>query len=340
MKFRVHQNIARQRCAWLAIATTLTLPTLSTLICAQQNPCDQRKVFATVEDEKGQVVDGLTAANFHAILGKEIIPVTLAESSPLRRIVILLDQSGSMYDTYKYHAASYLITNLVKQSPLEIQFAFATYSSDFQLKQNITSNHYQMIEKVKQTLSVKAPWGPSATLDALLAGLGLLNPPETGDAVLLVTDGGENDSKINWDDAARHLAGSDVRLFAAVVTPQYRTGVLQEYETKETRKFKKMFEDMGGEIFWLGSDYPSRGAHPKNIVFHISVDCHDIPKSAADILQFMEAGYRLQISPIGTFTKPVDWKLEVTNGSRAKATALFVRYPPKLFPCSATSSQK
>src|SRR5229473_548218 len=108
----------------LLVITVLVMHrSLPTAASAQQDSCTQRVVFVSVEDENGQPVSGLTAANFHAILGKQSILITKAKPAPVRRIVILLDRSGSMYDDYMYRTSAFIASNLVQRSAAKIEFA-------------------------------------------------------------------------------------------------------------------------------------------------------------------------------------------------------------------------
>jgi hypothetical protein len=337
----MYRNAVSRKHGWLNIAAMLALAALPGRVFAQEKSCDHHSVFVNVEDEKGQPVAGLTAANFHATVGKQVLAVTLAEPAPPRRIVILLDHSGSMYDDFLYYTSRFTITTLVKRASPDIEFAFATYSNDFQIRMELTSNHDKLIETAKQILSDKSTvWGPSAMLDASERGLEMFTPARNGDAVLLVTDGGENKSQTNWADVERRFTGSDARLSAIVVTRVSMAGYSEDAARKEIGAVRKMIDAVGGEMFWLGANYSINRPHEKDVKFPIALDYHNVPDTADGILRNMATTYRLQVSPPAGLTKAEDWKLEVTDNLGAKNPALFVRYQQKLYPCGGSDTRK
>jgi von Willebrand factor type A domain-containing protein len=341
MNFHVGQNLIMRHRLWLAVAAALVLTALPGRANAQQESCVQRPIFINVEDDKGQLVGGLTAANFRATAGKEAVAVTLAEPAAPRRIVILLDHSGSMFDDFLYHASAFAITTMVKRAAPDIEFAFATYSNDFRVRKDLTSNHDELIETVKQTLSDKTTvWGPSAMLDASERGLEMFTAPRIGDAVLLVTDGGENKSGVELTDVERRFTSSDVRLFAVIVTRVTLTSYSEDAARKEISAVKKLIDTVGGEMFWLGANYSINRPHEKDIKFPIALDYHNVPDAADGILRNMATTYRLYVSPPAALTKPEDWKLEVTDNSGTKNPAVFVRYQSKLYPCTVPTTKK
>ena len=115
-----------------------------------------------------------------------------------------------MFDDFLYRTSESVITTMLQRSTPDIEFAFVTYANDFRVRKDLTSNHEELIEIVKHTLSDKSTtWGPSAMLDAAGRGIGnVRDAPRPGDNVLLVTDGGENMSKATWADVERRFAGS------------------------------------------------------------------------------------------------------------------------------------
>jgi hypothetical protein len=100
-----------------------------------------------------------------------------------------------------------------------------------------------------------------------------------------------------------------------------------------------MVHAVGGEIFYIGSKSESKETHPKHIQFRVEKDFQNLPNIADSILRYMATAYRLQISMPTALTKPEDWKMEVTRNSGAKDTSLFLRYQPKLFPCTDPKSK-
>ena len=76
--------------------------TLSGSIQAQQDPCLNRTVAVNVLSEDVHVVEGLSAQNFRGkVHGHRVEIVSVNRDSGPRRIVIVLDASGSMRDVWR-----------------------------------------------------------------------------------------------------------------------------------------------------------------------------------------------------------------------------------------------
>ncbi len=322
----------------ITAVAALSLGAMPIRICAQQNSCTQKSVFINVTDDKGQSVPGLTAANFRVTAGKQIISVLSAAPAPPRRIAILLDQSGSMFDDFLYRTSASVVTTMLQRSAPDIEFAFATYANDFRVRKDLTSNHEELIEVVKHTLSDKSTiWGPSAMLDAAERGLEMFTSPKVGDAVLLVSDGGENTSTATRNDVGQRFAGSDVRLLAAIIKPPNLRGYSAEAAEKGMSAMKKLADLTDGEIYLLGAEYSASRPNQKEIKFPIALDYHNVPEAVDGILRNMATTYQLQISLPAELRKPEEWKVEITGSANG---ATFVRYPAKIYPCRVAAKRK
>lgn len=314
------------------------------LLPAQQSGCASQTIFAGVENEKDEAIAGLTAADFHAMLEKQIVQVSSAEPYPLHRIIIVFDTSGSMRVPFVARESSLTTVDLVRQSTPEILFAFATFSGRFEMKEEFTANHDEFAQKIvrdlqsmpKVTRSLADPSGlDSGIYDAIIAGIDALEPRKAGDALIVITDGMDNASRSSQAATVSKVLSSGVRLFAIILNSQFSRQVSSE-DSSEAR-FEKMVNGAGGEVFRLGTDYPARQIHPKHIEIGIREDLHNIPDASNSILRYMNTTYRLQIALPAALPKPTEWKLEVAANSTAKNRSILVRYQPQLFPCSVTS---
>jgi len=145
----------------LPLAAVLAIAMVPLRVCAQDKTCTHGStVFVNVENRNGGPVSGLTAANFHGSVGKEALPITSAKPAQIRRIVIVLDQSGSMYVADADVSAASLIANIVAHSPIEYQFALLTYAKSIRVRKAFTSNHAELMDALREAAAVKAPNGP------------------------------------------------------------------------------------------------------------------------------------------------------------------------------------
>jgi hypothetical protein len=330
----LHRNASRWPFRWLTMVLALSLAATASSLSAQEKPCATEAVFVNVENHNGGPVVGLTAANFHGLVGKESVSISSAEPAQIKRIVIVSDQSGSMYVADAYTSAASLVANIVAHAPAAYQFALLTYSKNTRVRNPLTTNRNELMNALREAMAVRAPDGPSATsstLDAAIAGLELLAPSGPGDAVLLVTDGGESSSKASFIDVELRFARSDVRLFAAIPVTTATPNASPEYQTVIAQPLKKMVEAAGGEVFWFAGKPPE-----------VRMDPHhpDLPGGPSGLLEKMTTGYRLQIATPTTVTKTTDLKIELASNSNVNTSGDIPRNQPKLFPCVIPTTQK
>jgi hypothetical protein len=336
----LNKNIPRIRSVWLAIAAPLVLALLATPLRTQQNSCAQIPVFVSVEDGSGKPFGGLTAASFHASIGREPASVTKVEPNPPSRILILFDLSTSMHNAFVVKSASLVAVNLIQRSKPDVQFGFSTFSDKFEVKEDFTYDHQNLIQRIIQDLQNSPQRGASAVYDSAVAATTAFKTPQLGDAVLMFTDGDDNFSALNSVEATVRIAASHVRLFTVSLTSDASGGELPQHSVGSRNRFADVVEGAGGEVFYLGREYPSKAIHPKRIEFRIEKDYSNAADAADGILRNMATGYLLQISPATEITKPQDWKLDVIDSSGGRNSTLFVRYQPKFYACAAASNHK
>jgi hypothetical protein len=334
-----HDIVWNRPLVLLTFSVLLALASLSVPLRAQRSTCSQQSVFVSVEDSEGNPVAGLTAANFHASVGKESIQISLAEATPTRRIFIVLDRSGSMYESFLSHTSVLTAINLVQKSLPGVQFGFLTYNDEVDMQQLLTGDHDKVIERISQVTTAKEPWGPSAMTSAILAGLKTLSPSRPGDAVIAITDGGENANQVGYSTVEQKFIESNARLFAVLLIQDKKLRDSETQFEKEKHELEKTMEASGGEIFYLSHDAPLMEPHPKRIQFQVDKDFHNLPEIADAILKKMANSYELQISVPEDLRKASDWRLGAQRGTEDKSGALFLRYQPKLFPCTDPKSK-
>jgi len=108
---------------------------LSILLClagglrAQEPPCLQRTAVANVLTEAGQQVADVPASSFRGTFrGKPVRVVSATRDLGPRRIVVLLDASGSMGQPGKWELARGAVREIVLTSPAEYQIAFLIFT--------------------------------------------------------------------------------------------------------------------------------------------------------------------------------------------------------------------
>ena len=241
------------RSATLVLALLTHLP-LVTPALAQATPPQQttRTLLVNVVDRKGNPVSGLTKTNFRVRLnGKPVAILSAAYSVAPRRIVVLLDMSGSMGGNLSrdntWLIAREAVQDVLEQMPADTPIAFLTFSDHvldaFDLSQSRSSLVAWLQKGRTDRSDVK---GRTALRDAIIAGTKLFRQPQPGDAIYAITDGGDNASHISTTNTTRALLGSGVRFYAFAFRVHY-------FPTEEERlgegELEEMVRDSGGFVF-------------------------------------------------------------------------------------------
>ncbi len=192
-------------------------------------------LLVNVLDRKGNAVRNLTKDNFRVkVNGHPAAVVAAGYGLAPRRIVVLLDMSGSMAGATeknkKWQVAREAIEDLIAESPADVKVALLTFSSQvrdtFDFSQSRSSLAAWLNVGPSRRDAVK---GTTALYDAVLAATKLLEPTLAGDAIYVITDGGDNSSHISGTKVRELLLKSKIRLFVFLlaeppVTEEERAG--------------------------------------------------------------------------------------------------------------------
>jgi Mg-chelatase subunit ChlD len=194
--------------AYGVLAAAQTAPTQST-----------RSLVVNVLDRDGNAVRDLTKDIFRAkVNGHPATVVEVRYSFAPRRIVVLLDMSGSMAGgtekNKKWQIAREAVEDLLLGTPADVKLALLTFSSHihdvFDFSQSRSSMGAWLKDEPRRRAEIK---GTTALYDAAIAATKLLKPARPGDAIYVITDGGDNSSHISEADTRKLLLQSEIRLF-------------------------------------------------------------------------------------------------------------------------------
>jgi hypothetical protein len=212
-----------------------------------------------VLDVHGEPVPDLAKENFRLRLdGKPVAILDARYSFAPRRIVILLDMSGSMTEeagSAKWLIARETVDDLLTAAPTATQIAMLTFASNVRDTFNFVNSRSVITNWLSkgpgQQPNLKYP-AKTALFDAILTGLKFLSPVQSGDAVYVITDGGDNASQATLAQTKAALLGSGVRLFAFLFdvplpAPDDPITVVQEDSGQDS--LRMMVDDSGGSVF-------------------------------------------------------------------------------------------
>jgi hypothetical protein len=312
---------------------------------AQDNPCLNRTIPVSVTTEEGLPVKGLTATNFRGkFRGRPLKIVSAIYEAGPRRVVILLDTSGSMVsESFNWKPGLMVAQDLVSSAPPQVSLALLTFEHHTQKHIDFGQGRgafADALAKLGATDWSKAKgWRKTALLDAMLQGITLLKPTRTGDALYLITDGDDNASQTDAQQVKQALLSIGARVFSFILPGDYPRQIAmfgRRVRPPEQRLDRAELHDL---IRAVGGDfmdfYPQQHYDPA-----FPRDFQPTKRDGAAIL-FASRGltpeigefYRLELKLPETVDRVRDWNLEVVEPNGKSQSSLRLLYPHSLAPC-------
>jgi len=337
---------SRHLVAWLALALLAAAP-----VRAQDNACRRQSLMASVIDAQGTPVPGLSRANFSARFRGKPVNITFAElDTHTRRIVILLDASGSML-AERWKPALDAVEDVLTKVPARIPIALSVFSDKAESKISFSQGRAAIAaELVVLRGGRKAlPKGKRQTAlwDSVLDALEMFGTPHLGDIIYAITDGEDKESRHGSRFVEQTLSYSGIRLFAFLdlVRPQGDVGIrLMDKPgpyTSQIGDLREAVQTTSGFLVHYGGDRPAIDPRTDpDVLFAqqeatMKAERHLFPREALDALyRQMEVFYRLDVELPEAVDKPRDWDLKLEGSGESKKVWNLV-YPRKLMPCAA-----
>lgn len=323
----------------LGLLLAAVVPAARAQVCSPEVPL-RRTLPVNVLDAQGNLVRGLTAADFRASFrGQPVKILSVTRAAGSRRIVILLDVSGSMATPKsKWGVARMAAEDVAAYAPPGSSVALVAFSDRVNEKLDFAVGREALLRKVSEMDSDSIPGGGkgrTALLDALAESLGMLDKPELGDAVFAITDGGENSSRIRRKQAEGNLLHSEARFFFFLL----RSPLWEHLAANELAGGVGMLDDLR-----KASGGYSVNVWPTSVSQLYETERFDLSEEDRAAIRFlthrlyqqMGEFYSVEVVLPEGLSKPQGWKLEVLgeNGKRRKDVE--VVYPRKLVPCTSS----
>jgi len=164
----------------------------------------------TVMDPMNRFVTGLEKENFRIFENnrEQAIAQFSSEDAPLS-VGVIFDCSGSMGQ--KLQKSRQAVAQFFKMANPEDEFFLVTFSSDTKLVQPFTAN----LEEIQNRLAFTQSKGETALLDAVYLGLHEMKKARNArKALLLITDGGDNNSRYTQTEVKNLVREADVQIYA------------------------------------------------------------------------------------------------------------------------------
>jgi len=181
-------------------------------------------VPVTVLDTMGHNVLGLDRDNFRVIDGSQPVPiVSFGQSDAPVSVGLIFDCSRSMRD--KFRIARLAPAQLYKQLNPDDESFLITVAETATLKQDFTS----AFNDIQNALLFSNPTGTTSLLDGVYMGLQHIkkakNPRK---ALIVVSDGGDNNSRYTLQELAKIAQESDTQIFSICLFEKPQT--MEEFD--------------------------------------------------------------------------------------------------------------
>jgi Ca-activated chloride channel homolog len=208
---------------------------------------DLALVNVTVTDPYSRIVTGLEADNFRVFednIEQEVVNFS-SEDVPIS-IGVILDLSGSMAN--KLGKAKEAALQFFKTANPEDEFFLVGFNERAQVLSPFTSN----VEDLEGRMLTASAKGKTALLDGIYLGLTKMRDAQNGKrALLIISDGGDNNSRYNEKDIKQLVREADTQLYSiGIFEPiAYRSRTPEELNGPSL--LNEMTELTGGRAFTI-----------------------------------------------------------------------------------------
>ena len=183
-------------------------------------------VNVTVTDPYDRLVTGLESENFRVFedsVEQEIVSFS-SEDVPVS-IGVILDFSGSMAN--KIGKAKQAALQFLKTANPQDEFFLVGFNDSAQLLSSFSPN----VEDLQSRMLLASAKGKTALMDAIYLGISQMRAANNGKrALLIISDGGDNNSRYNEKDIKRLVKEANTQLYSIGIfdQPEYRSRTLEE----------------------------------------------------------------------------------------------------------------
>lgn len=237
----------------------LSLIALSCVCSVQAQSPDSLVLNVSVTNEKGVLSRGLSLDSFSVTVDKQPQKIlSLSDQEVPASIGILIDDSGSQYVAPsdglslpgKIRPA---LERFLRISNPANEYFVVTFNSKVQLVQDWTSDPQAVVDTL-DTLKFKKD---TAMFDAMMLALDKVKTGRNSKHVLLlISDGGDNNSKTKFKEIRDKLKASDVMLFCVGVNVNFELAGAINYHLRPNEDAEKLGElsvATGGRAFFTAN---------------------------------------------------------------------------------------
>jgi hypothetical protein len=184
------------------------------------------------------------------------------------------------------------------------------------------------------------PYGHTALRDAIWKAVSMFEPNLAGDAIVVVSDGGDNQSKVSRRRLQEAMWSRGIRVMYAQFVDHYFTDQFQHSSPPPTPS-SPSGPGMYGTV--VGDDGDADAARlaegSGGFLSHIE-DPQVLPKIAQEIAFEIENYLAVRITLPTPLEKQASLHLEAVDPSGRKRKNIELRFPEKLLPCASLASRQ
>ncbi|MBZ5688208.1 MAG: VWA domain-containing protein [Acidobacteriia bacterium] len=212
-------------------------------------------MIVNVTDHALQPTD-LSRENFEVTYrGHSLTPESVYYTEGPRRVMILVDVSGSMNDRgnfAKWKIARMAALDLVSTLPPGSKVGLITIATKNKTQFPLSKDRQIIADWLEreETRGLDLLGGKTALYDAIESALTQLQPHEPGDVIYVIGDGGENASNSRRSEVEEALRKSQVRLFTLILPPNVTNSAT--VEVAGGHQLASLSSSSGGFVETLG----------------------------------------------------------------------------------------
>ena len=251
-------------------------------------------LLANVPDSHGMAVHDLTKDSFQVkVNGQRAKLFEASYSLAPRRIIVLLDMSGSMaggIESKKWQIVREAVDDLLSDTPPDVHIAMLTFSDQVHDVFDFSQTRDSMAAWLKEGATKHGDsriHGQTALFDAMVAARNLFGASRPGDTIYVITDGGDNSSRVRATAARNLLLESGIRLFVFLLSDE------SSFPTEATRQgrdsLKEIARASGGFVFGVS-------ARSSGIDFLPSWDAYEYNDNTRKIIKIYTQALNIQVN--------------------------------------------
>jgi hypothetical protein len=305
---------------------------------AQTDTWLERTIPVNVYTKEGEAVTALAAANFKARLGGKSMEVRAVnyEAGP-RRIVILIDVSGSMTDSGRLKWGLQFAEDLISSASPQDSLALLTFSKEIEGSIAFDQGRPALLAEISKLRT--GDWSrkglrTTALEDAVGNGMALLKPTSLGDAICLITDGGENASQLRKPKVEALLDSVGVRVYAFLPVWDMDNRTVTPQEVEGPADLRELAAGTGGDFIVFVPLQVRYVSTPGGPPIMSDSDREELKRTAQVFYNQVAKFTGLTVRLPAPLAKARDWDLEVVDASGRRDKRLQVVYPHRLAACN------